>query len=266
MYDLFDRNISYLRISVTDRCNLRCRYCMPPEGIQMIDHREILSFEEIAIVINTLVPFGVNKIRFTGGEPLVRKGIEQLIGMVSTISGIEDISLTTNGVLLGKYAAVLAANGLKRINISLDTIDSEKYKEITGGGDIKHVFKGLEEALSAGLNPIKINCVKTEETSEKELNDLELFCNEKRIELRYITQMNLASGSFSKLEGGNRGHCELCNRIRLTANGYFKPCLFSEHEYNIRELGIVNAFSMALENKPERGMINTRNEFYNIGG
>ncbi len=266
MYDSFDRKISYLRISVTDRCNLRCRYCMPAEGIQMMDHNDILSFEEISAVVEKLVPMGINKIHFTGGEPLVRKGIEKLIGMVSGISGIEDIGLTTNGILLEEKAPGLAANGLKRVNVSLDTIDPDKYRRITRGGNIVQVFKGIEMAQSVGFNPIKINCVKTSETSEKELKALKIFCSKRNLALRYIRQMDLASGRFEQIEGSDRGNCELCNRIRLTAKGNFKPCLFSEFEYNIRELGVIDAFKRALANKPERGMSNTRNEFYNIGG
>ena len=266
MYDLYNRKISYLRVSVTDRCNLRCRYCMPPKGIQLISHAEILSFEEITTIIETLIPEGIEKIRFTGGEPLVRAGFEHLIGMVSGISGVRDLSLTTNGILLGKYAHALVSNGLKRVNISLDTIDPIKFKELTRGGDINQVLRGIEAAQDAGLGPIKINCVKTNQSSEQELDDLKMFCMERNLDLRFIRQMDLASGSFSQVDGGAGGNCKICSRIRLTANGFFKPCLFSEHEYSVRELGIINAYMLALENKPEEGKINTRNEFYNIGG
>ncbi len=266
MFDSYNRKISYLRISVTDRCNLRCHYCMPATGIQMIDHNEILSFEEITEVVKKLVPMGISKIRFTGGEPLVRKGIENLVGMVSAIPGIRDIALTTNAIRLEEYAGILAEKGLKRVNISLDTVDPDRYSEITRGGDIGHVFRGIEKARTAGLEPVKINCVRTADTSEKELKDMELFCLKENLEIRYIRQMDLASGSFYGVEGGDGGYCGKCNRIRLTANGNFKPCLFSEYEYNIRELGIVQAYQMALANKPARGQVNSRNEFYNIGG
>jgi cyclic pyranopterin phosphate synthase len=239
---------------------------MPPDGVKMMKHSEILSFEEISSIIETLVPIGINKIRFTGGEPLVRSGIEDLIGMVSKITGVNDISLTTNGILLKELAQSLVSNGLTRVNVSLDTIDPVQYKALTRGGDIRQVFKGIEAARAAGLDPIKINCVRTDQTSEKDLNDLRLFCQEQKLALRFIRQMSLSSGSFSQVEGGDGGNCEICNRIRLTANGYFKPCLFSDFEFSVRELGIVNAYRLALEHKPQKGMMNTRNEFYNIGG
>ncbi len=266
MYDSFSRQISYLRISVTDRCNLRCRYCMPPEGIHLMKHDDILSFEEIKTTVETLVPFGINKIRLTGGEPLVRKGIENLVGMLSGIQGVEDISLTSNGILLEKYAKALVLNGLKRVNISLDTIDPVQYRELTRGGEIDQVFRGIDAAREAGLAPLKINCVKSAQSSEHDLRKLRMFCSERDLELRFIRQMDLASGTFSRVEGGQGGNCEICSRLRLTANGYFKPCLFSEHEYSVRELGIIDAYKMAITNKPEVGQMNTKNEFYNIGG
>jgi len=239
---------------------------MPQEGIRLLEHNDILSFEEITTIIETLVPFGISKIRFTGGEPLVRNGIEKLIGMVSGISGVADISLTTNGLLLEKYAFMLASNGLKRVNISLDTTDPHRYQKLTRGGDIHQVFRGIEAAQAAGLTPIKINCVKSDQTSEEELQNLNLFCHERNLELRFIRQMNLASGSFAQVEGGEGGNCQICSRIRLTANGFFKPCLFSEYEYSVRKLGIIEAFMNAVNNKPEQGKVNTKNEFYNIGG
>lgn len=266
MFDSFNRQISYLRISVTDRCNLRCRYCMPQEGVQLMRHEDILSFEEIAQIVETLVPLGISKIRFTGGEPLVRKGIEQLIGMISAIPGVNDLSLTTNGLLLDKYADVLVNNGLKRINISLDTVDPDLYRELTRGGEIDQVFKGIDAAQRAGLDPVKINCVKSEQSNEEDLHLLREFCVERGLELRFIRQMDLASGLFSQVEGGQGGNCKICSRIRLTANGYFKPCLFSENEFSIRELGIVKAFEMAIGHKPKKGRLNTKNAFYNIGG
>jgi cyclic pyranopterin phosphate synthase len=266
MYDSFNRKISYLRISVTDRCNLRCRYCMPPQGIKALNHKEILSYEEITSVVKTLVSFGINKIRLTGGEPLVRKGIENLIGMISALPGICEVTLTTNGVLLNDLAPSLAINGLSRVNISLDTINPERYRQITRGGDISHVIRGIDAALKAGIEPVKINCVINPGTNERELNDLQEFCRERNLELQYIRQMDLASGKFWSVEGGNGGNCRICNRVRLTANGNFIPCLFSEQEFNIRELGIVRAFQEAVESKPIRGKVNTKNKFYNIGG
>lgn len=155
MFDRFNRKINYLRISVTDRCNLRCVYCMPEEGVVLLDHKEILSFDEIVDVAKTAVRKGVDKIRVTGGEPLVRNGIIDLVKMIGEIDGIKDFSMTTNGILLSKYADDLANAGLHRVNISLDTLDPEKFKQITRGGDIQKVFDGIEAAKKAGLNPIK---------------------------------------------------------------------------------------------------------------
>jgi cyclic pyranopterin phosphate synthase len=186
--------------------------------------------------------------------------------MISGIKGVKDISLTTNGILLEKYSKALVLNGLKRVNISLDTIDPVQFRELTRGGEIDQVFRGIDAARAAGLGPIKINCVKSAQSSEQDLTGLRMFCQENDLKLRFIRQMDLASGTFSKVEGGQGGNCEICSRIRLTANGYFKPCLFSEHEYSVRELGIIEAYKMAITNKPEEGQVNTKNEFYNIGG
>jgi cyclic pyranopterin phosphate synthase len=141
MFDRFNRKLNYLRISVTDRCNLRCTYCMPEEGIKLFRHEEILSFSEIAEFTKVAVANGVTKVRITGGEPLVRKGITALVRMISDIEGIEDLSMTTNGTLLNQFAVDLRNAGLKRVNISLDTIDPEKFKAITRTGDINDVFK-----------------------------------------------------------------------------------------------------------------------------
>ena len=157
MYDQFNRKINYLRISVTDRCNLRCVYCMPAEGIEMLGHDEILSFDEIVEITKVAVSMGVDKVRITGGEPLVRKGIIDLIKMISAIAGINDLAMTTNGVLLNRFAKPLAEAGLNRVNISLDTMDPEKYHSITRLGKIEAVFRGIEAAQLAELNPIKIN-------------------------------------------------------------------------------------------------------------
>src|ERR1035437_3517974 len=166
MLDHYNRNINYLRISVTDRCNLRCRYCMPEEGIELIRHEDILSFEEIVEVVKVGVSKGINRLRLTGGEPLVRKGIVSLVGMLTQIEGIEEVSMTTNGTLLAEYATELASAGLKRVNISIDTLDPEKYRELTIGGDINSVLKGIKAAKGAGLSPIKLNCVVKNSSAE----------------------------------------------------------------------------------------------------
>ena len=266
MLDRFNRKISYLRISVTDRCDLRCRYCMPAEGVDWIEHSRVISFEEIVETVKVAVSLGVEKIRLTGGEPLVRKGIVDLVRMIAETPGVKDLAMTTNGQQLEKYAADLAKAGLKRVNVSLDTLDPEKYTHLTRRGDINKVFKGLEAAQKAGLLPIKINCVVNELTTETDKNELREFCKTNNYKLRFIRQMSLEDGSFYPVEGGDGGRCSICNRIRLTATGDVKPCLFSEHGYNIREFGAENAILMAIGNKPKVGEKNKVNQFYNIGG
>ena len=266
MLDPFNRSITYLRISVTDRCNLRCKYCMPADGVKLMNHKDILTYEEITEAVRTLLPFGIRKIRFTGGEPLVRKGFENLVKMVADLNGVEDISITTNGILLADKAQQLADNGLNRVNISLDTLDADKYRKLTRGGDLSKVFQGIEAAKKAGLYPLKINCVKTANFDEVEQKQLEDFCRRNGLQLRNIRQMNLSDGEFWQVEGGDGGNCKMCNRIRLMANGDFKNCLFGEQAFNLRELGIVTAFEQAIASKPLCGVMNSKNEFYNIGG
>lgn len=265
MFDRYNRSINYLRISVTDRCNLRCTYCMPAEGIKLLNHSDILSFEEITEFTKLAVKNGITKIRLTGGEPLVRNNITGLVRMLASINGVEDLSMTTNGVLLGKYAKELKDAGLKRINISLDTVDPEKYCDITRTGDLQNVFNGIDAAIDAGLFPIKINCVVLGQPDEDTLK-LKAYCESKSLIIRFIHQMNLKTGEFSKVEGGEGGNCKKCNRVRLLANGDIKPCLFSDHAYNIREIGNEEALRRALGNKPKRGTFNSSGEFYNIGG
>jgi cyclic pyranopterin phosphate synthase len=265
MFDRFNRSINYLRISVTDRCNLRCTYCMPEDGIRLLDHSEILSFEEIADFTRIAVANGITKVRLTGGEPLVRKGIVELVAMLASIDGLEDLSMTTNGVLLSKYAADLKKAGLNRINISLDTVNPENYCQITRNGELSQVLEGIEAARKAGLEPIKINCVLLGQPDE-ETHQLKEFCVSRGLSLRFIHQMNLKTGEFSTVEGGDGGNCSKCNRLRLLANGDIKPCLFSDLAYNIRKLGHQEALDLALGNKPKSGTYNKSGEFYNIGG
>jgi GTP 3',8-cyclase len=266
VFDRFNRNLNYLRISVTDRCNLRCRYCMPEKGIKLFRHEEMLSFYEIAGFTKVAVTHGVTKVRVTGGEPLVRKGVTTLVGMISEITGIEDLSMTTNGILLKQYAQDLRAAGLHRVNISLDTIDPGKFTDITRVGNINDVFEGINAAKSAGLFPVKINCVIKTSKEEKEAMAVKRFCIANDLEIRYIRQMDLIRGHFSMVDGGTGGNCSMCNRLRLTSNGKLKPCLFSNIEFDIREFGFENAIKQAIELKPECGTKNETGAFYNIGG
>jgi len=253
MLDRFNRKINYLRISVTDRCNLRCVYCMPEEGIKWIEHNKIITYEEIIDIVKIGISLGIDKFRITGGEPLIRKGIVDLIQMISTIKGIKDLALTTNGILLEQYAEKLAKAGLHRINISLDTINPEKFSKLTRGGDVNAVIKGIKAAQIAGLSPVKINCVIHNNSLEEDALTVNKYCIENGLQVRFIHQMNLSEGSFAVVEGG-------------TGNAKIKPCLFSDVEYDIRTLGIEKAFEMALNTKPEKGAQNKINYFNNIGG
>jgi cyclic pyranopterin phosphate synthase len=239
---------------------------MPEEGIKLLRHEGILSFDEIAGFTKVAVVNGVTKVRITGGEPLVRKGITTLVRMISNIKGIKDLSMTTNGVLLKQFADELMAAGLHRVNISLDTIDPEKFKAITRIGSINDVFEGIKAAKNAGLLPVKINCVIKETKEEKEAKTVTRFCKDNDLEIRYIRQMDLVRGHFSTVEGGTGGDCSLCNRLRLTANGKLKPCLFNNIEFDIRELGFEKAIKLSVELKPEYGSNNETGTFYNIGG
>ena len=266
MLDRYNRKINYLRISVTDRCNLRCTYCMPEEGIALLRHKDILTYDEIRDFTMAAVKAGVTKVRITGGEPLVRKGVVTLVGMIAGINSIRDLSMTTNGVLLKQFAPELKAAGLQRINISLDTLDPVKFRAITRTGDINDVLEGIRAAGNAGLHPIKINCVIKKSKQEEDAVAVTRFCKDNGLEIRYITQMDLVKGHFSLVEGGTGGNCALCNRLRLTANGKLKPCLFSNLEFDIRELGYESALKLAVESKPECGSKNETGAFYNIGG
>ncbi len=239
---------------------------MPEEGIHLLRHEDILTFDEITDFTKTAVASGITKVRITGGEPLVRKGIVILVGMIAGIDGIKDLSMTTNGTLLDQFAAELHKAGLQRINISLDTIDPEKYADITRKGNLNDVFKGIEAAKKANLVPIKINCVIKESKSEKDAMEVAEFCKSNDLELRYIREMDLAKGTFSTVDGGSGGNCSVCNRLRLTSDGKLKPCLFNDFEFDIRKTGYENAIKMAVNMKPEQGLNNLKDGFYNIGG
>lgn len=265
MLDRYNRDISYLRISVTDRCNLRCRYCMPEEGVQLMSHNDILSFEEICETAKKAVGFGIKRIRLTGGEPLVRKNIVALVKMLKAIDGIEEVSMTTNGILLSRYADDLANAGLTRINISLDTVDAEKFKWLTRGGDLNQVFEGIKAAKKANLHPIKLNCVVRDSSDEPDAKAVKTFAKNNHLQVRFIHQMDMATGSFSQVEGGEGGNCGSCNRLRLTADGHIKPCLFNPQKFSIKQ-GIEEAFSNAINNKPLSGTHDKSSKFYQIGG
>jgi len=187
--DSFGRSINYLRISVTDRCNLRCIYCMPPEGVPQISHSEILSYEEIRTVVQAAAELGIKKIRLTGGEPLVRADLPKLVHMLSQIKGIEELSLTTNGTFLKKYALELKQSGLSRVNVSLDTLKPDKFRYITRLGELKTALEGIEAAKEAGFEPVKINTVIMRGINDDEVLDFARMTYEDGWHVRFIELM-----------------------------------------------------------------------------
>lgn len=284
LIDRWGRPITYLRVSVTDRCNLRCVYCMPPEGVQRLEHDAILRYEEIAEVVRVAASQGVRRVRITGGEPLVRAGLPALIRMIRETPGIEDISLTTNGLLLAKMARELHAAGLNRINVSLDTLQADTFARITRGGSLGAVLDGIAAAEEVGLAPIKINAVAMRGVNDDELLDLARLSIDHPWHVRFIELMPVvnqeswgvgfpppadafmpiaeiktllaplslmpvnqtlehalegpaheyaapgALGRVGFISPLSEHFCHACNRMRLTADGSFRPCLLHDDE------------------------------------
>lgn len=187
--DSFQRPINYLRISVTDRCNLRCVYCMPAEGIALMSHYDILSYEEIFTLVKAAAELGINRVRLTGGEPLVRAGLTDLIRLIDSIETIDDISLTTNGILLAQHAADLKEAGLMRVNVSLDTLKPERFRQITRCGTLESTLKGIEVASEVGLTPVKINMVVMAGVNDDELTDFARKTIDEGWNVRFIERM-----------------------------------------------------------------------------
>jgi cyclic pyranopterin phosphate synthase len=315
--DTFERVIDYLRISITDRCNLRCVYCMPQSGVKLFEHKEILTYEEITRVAGIAAALGVRKIRITGGEPLIRKNIYWLIASLKAIKGIEDISLTTNGILLEKYARGLAEAGLNRINISLDTLSPERYREITRGGDIRLVMNGINAAEEAGLLPVKINMVPIRNLNDDEIPDFARMTLSTPRHVRFIEFMPIGSrdlwsderylstaelkktvekigplipvrlrktgpARYYRFDGApgvigfisalTHHFCGDCNRLRLTADGRLRPCLFSETEIDLKpalrmqssDSEIERLLRLAIEVKPEGHKIDQRDDLASL--
>lgn len=276
MIDSYGRNIDYLRISVTDRCNLRCVYCMPEKGIEKMRHEDVLSVEEIIEIAASAAELGIKKIRLTGGEPLTRKGILEIISGVARTPGISEVALTTNGTLLAPYAESLKEAGLTRVNISVDTFDEASYKEITRGGETADVLAGVRAAIDAGLAPIKINAVLMGGVNDSFIKPLIAMTEDADFRVRFIEIMPIGECadwnkerfmSISKVlemepelepigtdgvsslyrKPGSKGSvglispisnhfCGTCNKIRVTADGKLKPCLHSAEEINLRGL------------------------------
>jgi len=207
LIDSFNRKIDYLRLSVTDRCNLRCTYCMPSSGIKLIDRKEMLSFEEILKAVGILSEMGIRKIRITGGEPLVRVGIIDLIKQIKKIEKITDISITTNGILLNEYLDELYKMPVQGINISLDTLDRQKYKEITRGGEINQVLSAISDSINIGIKSVKINVVITDLLDEKDITGFARMTLNKPVHVRFIEMMQPAGsdGSSGTIECSSIG-------------------------------------------------------------
>lgn len=313
MRDNLGRKINYMRISVTDRCNLFCLYCKK-EKLPFRPPEEILRYEEILRVARIALSLGISKIRITGGEPLVRKGIIDFVYKLSRLPGLEDISLTTNGILLGEFAKPLYQAGLKRINISLDTLSREKFKNITGADEFDQVRQGIESALKAGMNPVKINMVLMKGINEDEAADFVALTKDERIIVRFIELMplgiqrennrklfvsldevlrnlkniyemkvydsrnNLGPAAYYRVRDcglvgfiGSISSCFCgdCNRLRLTASGYLKPCLWSDEAVNIKEIlrkgapdaEVAEILRKAIREKPAEREINKKVSF-----
>ncbi len=270
LIDNYGRGIHYLRISVTDRCNYRCVYCMPEEGVSLKSHDEILPYEAIGRIARAAAGLGFDKVRLTGGEPLVRRNIEELVSMLGRIEGLKDISMTTNGSLLTlNKARKLKAAGLARVNISLDTLDEKRFSEITRGGEIEDVLAGIGAALAAGLDPIKINMIVSEETTPPEIDAMKRFCDMNELVLQTIKQFSLYnledelkySHVFDRPQP-----CGECNKLRLTADGYLKPCLFSNKEIRVDIENIEECIRRAVDGKPRKGTCCENRIMCQIGG
>ena len=274
MKDRYGRTIKYLRLSVTDLCNCRCVYCMGENGVPRLPHSAILSFEEIEEIVRAAVPLGVTKVRLTGGEPLVRRGIDELVRRLRGIEGVEELAMTTNGARLAEYAEALKEAGLDRLNVSLDTLDPEKFRRITRIGELRDTLDGLDAARRAGFERIKLNTVLMGGVNDDEIAEIAALAKDGAFDVRFIELMPigectdwdrrrflpaervleyLPKGERVPSDGvaelwrpaGFRGtvglirplshrFCADCDRIRVTADGCLKPCLHSAREIPLR--------------------------------
>lgn len=268
MFDRFDRRIDYLRISVTDRCDLRCTYCMPEGGVPLKRRRDILSYEQIEAFSREAVGLGITKLRLTGGEPLIRRSIADLVADLAPIDGLEELTMTTNGTRLSELAGELKKAGLDRVNVSLDSLDHETYRRVTRGGDLDRVLGGIDTALQAGLTPVKINMVISESTTTDDVAGMRAFCRDKGLQLQTIIRFSLYDRSDLKIrfQAERPPDCARCNRLRLTADGFLKPCLFSEDEIRVDFSDIRSSILEAAAAKPESGSRCRNRTMRAIGG
>lgn len=276
MLDGEGRLIEYLRLSVTDRCNCRCTYCMPAGGVPMLGHKDILSFEELTEVVGACAQLGVRKVRLTGGEPLVRRGLPELVRMIRAVPGVEELAMTTNATLLAPVAAELHHAGLDRLNVSLDTLDAARYAELTRGGSLEDALAGLAAARDAGFSHTKVNCVLMGGVNDADVPRLAELARTEPIDVRFIELMPMGPcagwpkarfipaetvleavpglvplrrdgvaelwhapgwvGNVGLIRPMSHRFCDGCSRIRVTADGRLKPCLHSSAEIPLRGL------------------------------
>jgi GTP 3',8-cyclase len=266
MFDTYGRQIDYLRVSVTDRCNLRCSYCMTCGHFHPVRNKPILSFEEILAVVRAGADLGINKIRLTGGEPLVRTDVVDLVRAIATVPGIRTVAMTTNGVLLPRYAGDLREAGLHVVNISLDTLDPVRYASITGNGRLQWVIDGILAARDAGFERIKINTVVAPETTDLEIEAIRAFCHEYGLLHQRIALYDLETEKHDNHNLERPLPCAECNRIRLLSTGLLKPCLHSNEEVPLNAQDPAESLRRAIELKPEHGSVCTNRSMMEIGG
>jgi len=306
LVDAFRRPITYLRVSVTDRCNLRCVYCMPEAGLPWIPKPDILTFEEITSIVRAAASIGVRSIRLTGGEPLIRRDLERLVAMIAAVPGIDDIALSTNGLQLEAQAPALAAAGLRRVNVSLDTLHEDRFTAIARRPGLDRVLAGIDAAIETGLTPVKINCVVMRGANDDELEAFATMTRERAVHIRFIEVMPVhdnvdlqrdawvssdevlarlgalgelrpvpnphgngpartfaydgAPGTVGVISPLAHDYCERCNRVRLSADGRLKLCLFGDNMIDLRtplrtgggEAAIVDILRASMHVKPER--------------
>ena len=304
--DQFNRPITYLRISVTDKCNLRCVYCMPESGLEWLPKSEILTYEEIAQLVRAAASAGVRSIRLSGGEPLIRRDLHRLVAAIDGIDGIDDISLSTNGLLLAEQIEALKSAGLRRVNVSLDTLRPDRFEAIARRPGLDRVLAGIDAAIAHGLAPVKINVVVMRAQNDDEIAEFAEWTKRQPVFVRFIEVMPVhenvglqrdsyvssdeilervaaigdlrpsigpggngparyfsfdgAPGAVGVISPLSHDYCERCNRVRLTADGRLRLCLFGDHEIELRTPlrngasteGLVDILRSAMLIKPER--------------
>jgi GTP 3',8-cyclase len=304
--DSFNRPITYLRVSVTDKCNLRCVYCMPESGLPWLRRDEVLTYEEITEVVRAAAMLGVRTIRLTGGEPLVRRDLHRLVASLAAVDGIDDIALSTNGLLLEEQIGALRAAGLNRVNVSLDTLQPQRFERIARRPGLEAVLRGIDAALDAGLGPVKLNCVVMRGENDDEIAAFAQLTRDRAVFVRFIEVMpvheNLelqrdtymgaheilervaaigpiapvpgppgngparyfafpgAAGAIGVISPLSHEFCERCNRVRLTADGRLRLCLFGDQHIDVRtplregvgQASLARLLESALAIKPER--------------